>query len=287
LRIRPFIGDDGLIRLEVHPELSTGDVIIEQNMSLPQKSVTQVTTNVLCPDACTAVIGGLIREDLTNSVHQLPVLGNLPYVGWLFRNKDQKIERNEIIVLITPRIVSEPFMSQEATKLGNEFTQRQSIYFSKLSPIGKRNLAQHHLRLARAAYNAGDQLTAMKQVNVAIHYDPQSRDAVVLRNEIVAAGGFEDESIREYLHLGLGPFTGRHTDYSRQGYPWKEFEGFGPLAPSSINDQGMTGHTRTIQRPAPKPSNLFDPEGPPALPRPPQAELIPTPTLPPPGGQSR
>ena len=63
-----------------------------------------------------------------------------------------------------------------------------------MSPIGKRNLGLHHLRSARAAYAAGDYLAAMKQVNLAIHYDPLNRDAVVLRNEIVAAGGFEDES---------------------------------------------------------------------------------------------
>src|SRR5262249_18307149 len=61
LRIRPYIGDDGLIRLEVHPELSTGTVTVQGNFSLPNKTVTQVTTNVLCPDACTVVIGGLIR----------------------------------------------------------------------------------------------------------------------------------------------------------------------------------------------------------------------------------
>src|SRR5205814_6456640 len=111
----------------------------------------------------------------------------------------QGIERNEIIVLITPRIVSEPYMCQEGAKYGNEFTQRQSIYFDKLSACGKRNLGLHHLRLAKAAYNAGDQMTAMKQVNTAIHYDPLNRDAIFLRNDVVAAVGFEGEIIREYL----------------------------------------------------------------------------------------
>jgi type IV pilus assembly protein PilQ len=282
LRMRPYIGNDGLIRLEVHPELSTGVVDVKQGLSLPQKSVTQVTTNVLCPDGCTVVIGGLIREDLTNSTSQLPIFGNIPYVGWLFRQKNQTIVRNEIIVLITPRIVSEPFMCQEGTKLGNEFTQRQSVYFDKMSPIGKRNLAQHHLRRARAAYSAGDQLTAMKQVNVAIHYDPQSRDAVNLRNEIVAAGGFEDESIHEYLHRGLRPLSNRGPDYSREGFPWKKFEGFGPPGVSATDDQGTVGNTRTILRQPPRPSNPFDPDGPPALKTGPQVEPIPVPRLPPP-----
>lgn len=251
LRIRPFIGNDGLIRLEVHPELSTGTVAVQQGLSLPQKAVTQVTTNVLCPDGCTVVIGGLIREDLTTNTTQLPLVGNLPYVGWLFRQTSQNVDRNEIIVLITPRIVSEPFMCEEGTKYGNQFTQRQRIYFDKMNPLGKRNLGQHHLRLARAAYHAGDFQTAMKQVNLAIHYDPQSRDAVVLRNEILAAGAFEVESIHDYLKDGLAPWPGGRRDYSRQGYPWKEFEGFGPPEPASIDEPGTPGRIRTVHPPPP------------------------------------
>jgi type IV pilus assembly protein PilQ len=288
LRIRPFIGTDGLIRLEVHPELSTGSVDVQQGLSLPQKAVTQVTTNVLCPDGCTVVIGGLIREDLITNTSQIPLIGNVPYVGWLFRQKDQQIDRNEIIVLITPRIVSEPFMTEEGMKLGNDFTQRQGIYFNKMSPIGKRNLGQHHLRLARAAYNAGDPLSAMKQVNLAIHYDPQSRDAVVLRNEIVAAGGFEDESIHEYLHLGLGPLSSRGPNYSRRGSPWKESEGFGPAPPTATGDQGVAGPTRTILKPMPRGHNPFNPSGPPVLGnRGENAEVVPTPQVETAGEQAR
>ena len=113
--------------------------------------------------------------------------------------------------------------------------------------------------------------------------------AIKLRNDIVAAGGFEDESIREYLHKGLAPLSGRHYDYSRQGYPWKEFEGFSPpMEPTAMNDPGITGHTRTILRPAPRPGNLFDPEGPPALrATPPRPEPLPTPPVALPGGFDR
>ena len=252
LRIRPFIANDGLIRLEVHPELSTGFVNVEQGMSLPQKAVTQVTTNVLCPDGCTVVIGGLIREDLTTTTSQIPYLGSLPWVGIAFRQKTEKVDRNEIVVLITPRIVSDPFMCHAGAKEGNDFTQRQGVYFDKMSPIARRNVGQHHLRMARAAYNAGDFNTAMKQVNLAIHFDPLNREAISFRNEVVAAGGFEDESIHEYLHYGLAPLTGRHRDYSTQRYPWKEPPRFGPLEPAAIDDPGHTGAMRTIQRPLPE-----------------------------------
>lgn len=257
LRIRPFIGNDGLIRMEVHPELSTGSVEVQQGLSLPQKQVTQVTTNVLCPDGCTVVIGGLIREDLTTSTNQIPVLGSLPWLGPAFRQKTETIDRNEIIVLITPRIVADSHMAQEGQKLGNDYTQRQNVYFDKMSPLGKRNIGLHHLRMARAAYNAGDFAVAMKQVNLAIHYDPQSVESVMLRNDVVAAGGFEGETIHDYLHRGLSPLTGRHRDYSRRGFPWQDQPEFGNDHIVADDDFGQTGPSRDIVRPLPQPHGAF------------------------------
>ena len=253
LRIRPFIGNDGMIRLEVHPELSTGTVRVEQGMSLPNKAVTQVTTNVMCPDGCTVVIGGLIREDLKTSTTQIPLLGNMPWIGPAFRQKKEDTERIEIIVVITPRIISDEKNAAEGLQYGNEFTQRQSVYFDKMSPIAKRNYGLHHLRKARAAYAAQDYTTALQQVNLAIHYDPLSRDAIVLRNEIIVAGGFEDESIHQYLNRGLAPIPGGGRDYSKRGYPWKEFEGFSPPDHTITDDPGEPGPLRTLDEFLPEP----------------------------------
>jgi type IV pilus assembly protein PilQ len=248
LRLRPFITNDGQIRMELHPELSTGVVEDIGGQTVPNKTVTQVTTNVICPDGATVIIGGLIREDLQTTAEQIPWLGSLPYLGPAFRRKTEKVDRAEIIVLITPRIVSEPMMTDEAVKYGNEFTERQAVYFDKMSPLGKRNIANHWLRKARAAYVAADYTVAMRQVNMAIHFDPVNRDSINLRGEIVAAGGFEDESIHEYLHQGLPPQQRVFKDYSKKGYPWKKFEGFsGEPEVSSIPDPGSPGPVRTLQ----------------------------------------
>lgn len=252
LRIRPYITSDGIVRLEVHPELSTGSVDEKAGMAIPNKSVTQVTTNVMCPDGCTVIIGGLIREDLQTNTSQVPLLGNLPWLGPAFRQKIEKVKRNEVIVLITPRIVSEPAMHEEAIQYGNEFAQRQNVYFDKMSPIGKRNYANHYLRLARAAYAAGDYRSALTQVNMAIHFDPENRDSINLRNEIVAAGGFEDESIHQYLNQGVRPLGRTRPDYSKQGYPWKEFEGFSPeVHVEGIHNPGSPGPSQNLDRPPP------------------------------------
>ena len=134
LRLRPFISSDGLIRMEIHPELSTGQVKVQGGFTLPQKDVTQVTTNVMIRDGATVIIGGLMREDLTTNTTQIPLLGSLPGVGWLFRQNSQETQKSEILVLITPHIIYDAEACAEGSKGAADFHQRQAIYADQMSP---------------------------------------------------------------------------------------------------------------------------------------------------------
>ena len=69
LIFRPFIGDDGYVRLEVHPEDSSGAV----TNGLPDSTSTEVTSNIMVKDGRTVVIGGLFREQTTADRGQVPV----------------------------------------------------------------------------------------------------------------------------------------------------------------------------------------------------------------------
>jgi type IV pilus secretin PilQ/predicted competence protein len=101
LRIRPFISDDSMIRMEIHPERSTG--LIDAN-GVPQVNTARMTSNVIVPNGATLVIGGLIdnQDDLAQS--GTPGLNRLPIVGALFRSRALDLTKHEIVVLITPRI---------------------------------------------------------------------------------------------------------------------------------------------------------------------------------------
>src|SRR5690606_11572140 len=104
LIFRPFISRDGFIRLEIHPEDSTGGL---NAANLPFKSTTEVTSNVMVKDGHTIVIGGLFRESTSVTRSQIPVLGNLPLIGAAFRRQADVTEREEIIILLTPHIVKD------------------------------------------------------------------------------------------------------------------------------------------------------------------------------------
>jgi type IV pilus assembly protein PilQ len=219
LRFRPFISRDGTVRLEIHPELSTGNVRIEGGFTLPDKEVTQVTTNIICPDNKTVIIGGLIREDLSLTTSQLPILGNIPIVGALFRSEVETKDRRELIVLLTPRIVHLPDAHAEATELGHAFAERHGIREDKMSVIGRQFHARRFVRLGRAAWNAGDMPTARRYANLSLQFNPQLFEALQLRREVNGTG-LAPESIDMHLRTGLSPFQ-EEIDYSRNGVPWQ------------------------------------------------------------------
>lgn len=100
LRVRPFISTDGMVRMEVHPERSRGSIV----EGVPQASTQEVTTNVIVPNGATLVIGGLMDREIEMRQSGLPWLSKLPVVGALFRYRENRYVKKELIVLLTTRI---------------------------------------------------------------------------------------------------------------------------------------------------------------------------------------
>jgi hypothetical protein len=153
-------------------------------------------------------------------VRQIPFLGSLPYVGPIFRQKTENITRHEIIVLITPRLVYEPGLTGEGRQAKEEFAIRQANYADKMSPIARRHFGRRQLRLAYAAYNAGDTRTALRYANLAVHFDPMNLEANNLRTQVAAIHPDLDNNLHYYLKDGLRPWEHPHRNYTKAGYPW-------------------------------------------------------------------
>ncbi|HTQ37432.1 MAG TPA: hypothetical protein VMJ32_00290 [Pirellulales bacterium] len=100
LRVRPFISNDGAVRMEVHPERSSGQIVD----GIPQAHTSEVTTNVMVPDGATLVIGGLMDTEVDTDQSGLPYLSRLPVVGYLFGQRTKSVTKKELIVLMTTHI---------------------------------------------------------------------------------------------------------------------------------------------------------------------------------------
>ena len=102
LRVIPSVDEEGRVRLDVTPEVSTGTV----EFGLPSQTTTSVTTQLLLGDGQTSFIGGLIKRNLTRSSAGVPLLRRVPGLGKLFQNEAKSYTVSETVVLITPHIVN-------------------------------------------------------------------------------------------------------------------------------------------------------------------------------------
>ncbi|MGC8639340.1 MAG: hypothetical protein ACP5XB_05610 [Isosphaeraceae bacterium] len=102
LRLRPFVSDDGLVRMEIHPERSVG--VVDATTGLPSATTAEITTNVMVPNGTTLVIGGLMEDEDDYLQQGLPGLSRLPVLGALFGLKDKTDNRRELVVLLTPHV---------------------------------------------------------------------------------------------------------------------------------------------------------------------------------------
>lgn len=103
LLVRPRVNTDGDITMRVHPVVSTITGIGADN--LPQTSTREAETTVRIKDGETMVIGGLIRDEMSKVVNEIPFLSKLPLVGELFRTTSTDHRHSEIMVFITPHLV--------------------------------------------------------------------------------------------------------------------------------------------------------------------------------------
>ena len=132
LQVTPRISASDKIRLTVYPEISShfGDqtVIIPGNgnasssFTVPIFDTRRLTTQVLIPSGNTLVMGGMVRDNPTTSSTKVPILGDIPGIGWGFRSEVKSMEKDNLIIFITPSIVHD-----------DDYTQHDSN-FLKQSP---------------------------------------------------------------------------------------------------------------------------------------------------------
>ncbi len=107
LSVTPQIGRDGRIMLAIHPSITekVGDARAPDGNTAPILDIREANTVVSVSDGQTVFIGGLMQDRTQEVVSSVPLLGDIPYLGALFRTNEQKKKKTELVILITPRIV--------------------------------------------------------------------------------------------------------------------------------------------------------------------------------------
>ncbi len=129
LDVVPHINPDGLVILDVAPEISalTGTTVpVSDTISAPVIAKRSAQTRVAIKNGQTVVIGGLMEDRMTQTIDKVPFLGDIPILGELFKRKQDKKSKTELLIFLTPHVAAQPDALKEMSQ--------QELDGSKLVP---------------------------------------------------------------------------------------------------------------------------------------------------------
>ncbi len=131
LQVTPFITSDGMVEMIVAPQVSSvSDSSVsfatgtnDLGSTAPIINIRSADTVVVVPDGQTVVIGGLMQTSKVKSERKVPILGDIPLIGLLFKHKITDDEKKELLIFMTPHIVKRP--SELAAHTASERTKAE------------------------------------------------------------------------------------------------------------------------------------------------------------------
>jgi len=137
LSVTPRVNQNGRVLLDIEQEVSSVSQTTSSSIDSPTIQQRRVKTTVVVNDSETLALGGLIQDNKTVIKNQVPVAGDIPLVGNLFKEKNNIITKTELIILITPRVIRDALEAQEVT---NEYRRKIDILIPKVRV--KRGISQ-------------------------------------------------------------------------------------------------------------------------------------------------
>ena len=174
LVFRPSISADGFVRMEIHPEHN--QMTVGQQKRAVQHSYSELTTHVMVQDGASLVLGGMISETPI-TVRSSSLVGSLPVVGHSFRNRPESLQRSELMVVVTPRIIT------EGTTSAGELLPPESMTSAEQT-ASDRHIANAHYQRAVEHYQRGNFVKARQQVVALSRHQQPSAEVIRLSRQI-------------------------------------------------------------------------------------------------------
>jgi len=105
LTVTPHITPHGTILMNVEVKKNEANFSQTSEGGVPTIDTNEISSQVLIKHGDTLALGGIFKTNITKNLASVPGLGKIPYLGWLFKNKEDKDEVTEILIFITPRVV--------------------------------------------------------------------------------------------------------------------------------------------------------------------------------------
>lgn len=121
LTFTPYINDEGIVTLEIEQEVSEVSSTQASLTNQPSFFKRNIQTTLIATQDRSIVLGGLVKERLARNREGLPFFYKIPLIGWIFGARADTTTRNELLVFITPRVISSV---EEGTQLSRDFEER-------------------------------------------------------------------------------------------------------------------------------------------------------------------
>ena len=133
LDVVPRINPGGLVYMDIQQQVSDADSSgTTDTNGNPRISTRSVSTQVAAQSGQTVLLGGLIKQDNAESVSAVPYLGRIPGLRWLFGNTSRSKDRTELIVLITPRVITSGSQARQVT---DDYRQQMQLLRPEVSHV--------------------------------------------------------------------------------------------------------------------------------------------------------
>jgi general secretion pathway protein D len=130
LAVTPRINESGRVQLEIEQEVSSVVKTTTSNIDSPTIQQRRVKTTVVVNDGEVLALGGMIQDHASKTSGQVPVLGDIPGLGALFSDRTNSVQKTELIILITPRVVRDGAESRLVTE---EYRRKMNVYMPHTS----------------------------------------------------------------------------------------------------------------------------------------------------------
>nr|WP_194075128.1 type II and III secretion system protein [Methylobacterium durans] len=132
LSVTPRVSESGRVLLDIEQEVSTVQRTTSSNIDSPSFGRRKVRTTVVVNNGESITLGGLIQDRTTIGETRVPVLGDLPIIGNAFKEKQNLVEKTELIIMLTPRVVRD---LNEAAAVTDEYRNRVRSVMPTRDPV--------------------------------------------------------------------------------------------------------------------------------------------------------
>lgn len=201
LTITPQINQADTLRLEIATEVSKIKSLGEGGVR-PTTFKRTANTTVLVQDSETVVIGGIISHDASEGETKIPLFGDIPFLGWLFKTHSSRHNKTNMFIFITPHIVKNPADMERVTTTKEE--QLGKVMPAVNKELHRQNDLDHAMTLSDMGFQRmqQDRLEEAKDYfNKALKIDPKSPYALMNMGAICEREGNNAEAVKYYQQV--------------------------------------------------------------------------------------